>query len=64
MFPGHRRNRISEPYKQAPVFGEPASDSTVRRALAKLDAKALSRIRRARTGIRAHLWDLLAARTL
>jgi hypothetical protein len=48
--------------QQAGVFGEPASDSTVRRALVELDAKALSRIRRARTRVRAHVWDLLAAR--
>jgi hypothetical protein len=49
--------------QQAPVFGEPASDSTVRRALVELDAKALSRIRRARRRVRAHVWDLIAARS-
>jgi hypothetical protein len=48
--------------QQAAVFGEPASDSTVRRALVELDAKATARIRRARTRVRAHVWDLLAAR--
>jgi hypothetical protein len=48
--------------QQTPVFGAPASDSTVRRMLAELDAKALARIRRARTRVRAHVWDLLAAR--
>jgi hypothetical protein len=48
--------------QQAAVFGAPASDSTVRRALVELDAKATSRIRRARVRVRAHVWDLLAAR--
>ena len=48
--------------QQAAVFGSPASDSTVRRALVELDAKATSRIRRARVRVRAHVWDLLAAR--
>lgn len=48
--------------QQSGVFGEPASDSTVRRALVELDAKTLSRIRRARTRVRAHVWDLIAAR--
>ena len=48
--------------QQAAVFGAPASDSTVRRALVELDAKTTARIRRARTRVRAHVWDLLAAR--
>ncbi len=48
---------------QAAVFGAPASDSTVRRMLAELDAKAHARIRAARAKVRAHVWELIAART-
>jgi len=47
---------------QAAVFGAPASDSTVRRMLAEADAKAHARIRAARARVRAHVWELIAAR--
>lgn len=47
---------------QAAVFGAPASDSTVRRMLVEADAKAHARIRAARARVRAHVWELIAAR--
>jgi hypothetical protein len=47
---------------QAAVFGAAPSDSTVRRALAELDAKAFARIAKARARVRAHVWGLLAGR--
>lgn len=47
---------------QAAVFGEPPSDSTVRRTLDSLDTAALARIAKARAKIRRHVWDLLARR--
>ena len=47
---------------QAALFGAAPSDSTVRRVLAELDAKALTRIAKARATVRAHVWDLLANR--
>jgi len=48
---------------QAEVFGDPPSDSTVRRALAGLDSSALACIAKARARVRRQVWDLLAART-
>lgn len=47
---------------QAGVFGDPPSDSTVRRTLDGLDQAALTRIAKARVKVRRRVWDLLAAR--
>ncbi|MFV2087912.1 hypothetical protein [Micromonospora sp. LOL_021] len=47
---------------QSLLFGEPPSESTVRRALAGLDEKTLKWIGRARAKVRAHVWVLLARR--
>jgi hypothetical protein len=47
---------------QAAVSGAPASDSTVRRMPAELDAKSHARIQAARAKVRAHVWELIAAR--
>jgi hypothetical protein len=44
------------------VFGDPPSDSTVRRSLAGLDTAGLRRIAKARAKVRARVWGLLAAR--
>jgi hypothetical protein len=46
----------------AALLGAPASDSTVRRALAALDQSALNRIAKARARARHHVWNLLALR--
>jgi hypothetical protein len=48
---------------QVGVFGDPPSDSTVRRALAGLDSCALASVAKARARVRRRVWDLLAART-
>jgi len=47
---------------QGLVFGDPPSESTVRRALDELDEAALCRIGKARAKVRARVWDLLARR--
>jgi len=47
---------------QVLVFGDPPSDSTVRRTLAGLDPAMLRRIAKARAKVRARVWDLLAHR--
>ncbi|WP_406075322.1 transposase [Micromonospora sp. NBC_01638] len=47
---------------QAPVFADPPSEATVRRALAGLDPVSLGRIAKARARVRARVWDLLARR--
>jgi hypothetical protein len=44
------------------VFGEPVSDSTLRRALAAIDAPVAARVERARAAIRRVVWTLLALR--
>ncbi len=44
------------------VFGAPPSDSTVRRTLELADDKTLRKIAKARAKIRAHAWELIAAR--
>jgi hypothetical protein len=44
------------------LFGAPPSDSTVRRALVELDARARVRIAKTRARVRRHVWGLLAAR--
>ncbi|GAA1470134.1 IS1380 family transposase [Nocardiopsis exhalans] len=45
-----------------PVFGAPASDSTLRRTLAALDEAALTAIAKARRAVRRHVWTLLHLR--
>jgi hypothetical protein len=47
---------------QAAVFGDPPSDSTVRRMLDGLDEAALGRIGKARAKVRRHVWHLLGRR--
>jgi hypothetical protein len=47
---------------QVGVFGDPPSESTVRRTLDGLDQKALGRIAKARARVRRRVWDLLAGR--
>jgi Transposase DDE domain group 1 len=47
---------------QVGVFGEPPSDSTVRRGLAGLDCSALAAVAKARARVRRRVWDLLAGR--
>lgn len=47
---------------QASVFGDPPSDSTAHRALDAIDDVVLSRIGRARAGVRRHVWHLLVLR--
>ena len=47
---------------QVGVFGDPPSDSTVRRTLDGLDTATLKRIAKARARVRRHVWDLLAKR--
>ncbi|HKT00124.1 MAG TPA: IS1380 family transposase, partial [Rugosimonospora sp.] len=47
---------------QVGVFGDPPSDSTVRRALAGLDPSALAAITKARARVRRRVWDLLSQR--
>jgi hypothetical protein len=47
---------------QAAVFGDPPSDSTVRRSLAELDPRMHDRIAKTRARIRAHVWGLIAVR--
>jgi hypothetical protein len=46
---------------QAAVFGTPPSDSTVRRTLDPFGPALLARVARARSRVRAHVWDLIAA---
>lgn len=46
---------------QAAVFGAPPSDSTVRRTLAPFDQRMLAAIAKARSRVRARVWDLIAA---
>ncbi|MCM4084345.1 IS1380 family transposase [Paractinoplanes hotanensis] len=47
---------------QAPVFGDPPSDCTVRRCLAALDTVTLGKIGKARAKARRRVWDLIADR--
>ena len=47
---------------QVEVFGDPPSDSTVRRTLEGLDTAALKRIAKGRRKVRRRVWDLLAKR--
>ncbi|MFF3159868.1 IS1380 family transposase [Streptomyces sp. NPDC057910] len=47
---------------QAGLFGVPASDSTMSRALAAIDDKVLMKIARARAGVRRQVWEQIAAR--
>lgn len=47
---------------QVGVFGDPPSDSTIRRALEGLDPAALKQIAKARAKVRRRVWDLIAAR--
>ncbi|MGH3407334.1 MAG: IS1380 family transposase [Streptosporangiaceae bacterium] len=46
---------------QAPVFGAPPSDTTIRRALELADPRTLDKIARARAAVREHVWQLIAA---
>lgn len=46
---------------QGALFGAPPSDSTVRRTLEPFDTVLLARIAKARAGVRARVWDLIAA---
>ncbi|MFV2008259.1 MULTISPECIES: hypothetical protein [unclassified Micromonospora] len=48
--------------RQALLFADPPSESTVRRALAGLDETSLRRIATARAKVRVRVWDLLARR--
>jgi hypothetical protein len=48
--------------RQAGVFGDPPSDSTVRRTLETLDEATLRRIAKIRRKVRRRVWDLLAQR--
>ena len=45
---------------QAAVFGTAPSDCTVRRTLAPFDQRMLAAIAKARSRVRAHVWDLIA----
>ena len=47
---------------QAGVFGDPPSDSTIRRTLAALDEATLKQVAKARRKVRRRVWDLLANR--
>jgi hypothetical protein len=47
---------------QAPVFGDPPSDCTVRRCLAGLDTVTFGKIAKARAKARRRVWDLIAGR--
>ncbi|MGC4853500.1 IS1380 family transposase, partial [Micromonospora sp. DT4] len=47
---------------QAPVFGDPPSDCTVRRCLTALDTVTLGKIAKARAKARRRVWDLIAGR--
>lgn len=47
---------------QAPVFGDPPSDCTVRRGLTGLDQVTLGKIAKARAKARRRVWDLIAGR--
>ena len=47
---------------QAGVFGDPPSDSTIRRTLAALDETTLKQVAKARGKVRRRVWDLLAQR--
>jgi hypothetical protein len=47
---------------QEPVFGVAPSDTTVRRTLELADSRTLDKIARARAAVRAHVWQLVAAR--
>jgi hypothetical protein len=46
---------------QAPVFGDPPSDSTVRRTLERADERLLHQIAKARAKVRAQVWALIEA---
>jgi hypothetical protein len=46
----------------APVLGREPSDTTVRRTLELADPRTLDKIARARAAVRAHVWELIAAR--
>jgi hypothetical protein len=48
---------------QAPVFGDPPSDCTVRRCLINLDVVTLGKIGKARAKARRRVWDLIADRS-
>ena len=45
------------------VLGEPVTWQTLRRTLDLADPATLGKIAQARAGIRAHVWELIAART-
>ncbi|WEP00646.1 transposase (plasmid) [Streptomyces sp. FXJ1.172] len=47
---------------QAALFGVPASDSTMRRALAAIDEKVLAKIAKARARVRRDVWSQVALR--
>jgi hypothetical protein len=47
---------------QVALFGAPASDSTMRRALVALDVTVLAKVAAVRAKIRRHVWHLLALR--
>ena len=47
---------------QAALFGAPASDSTMRRALAAIDDKVLVGVAKARARVRRHVWTQVALR--
>lgn len=49
-------------YHWRPVFGQPVSDSTLRRTLAAIDASVAARIDRVRAVTRRVVWTLLALR--
>jgi hypothetical protein len=49
-------------YHWRPVFPRPVSDSTLRRALAAIDAAVAARVERVRAVIRRVVWTLLAVR--
>jgi hypothetical protein len=46
---------------QIAVFGDPPSDSTVRRCLTGLDPVVLGRVAKVRAKVRRRVWDLIAA---
>ena len=48
--------------QQVAVFGAPASDSTIHRALAAVDEGLLAKVAKARARVRRHVWMLLRLR--
>jgi hypothetical protein len=47
---------------QAPLFGDPPSDCTVRRCLTALDTVTLGEVAKAQAKARRRIWDLIAGR--